>query len=87
VRGGYTEDKNRLAVLELLEACAAFVDDPVSRNPTEEIGASLPLVRMEAWRRGYVFIPDLHLARCSRTHRGCSTARTPRCASRRSSTT
>jgi len=63
VRGGYTEDKNRLAVLELLEACAAFVDDPVSRNPTEEIGASLPLVRMEAWRRGYVFIPDLHLAR------------------------
>lgn len=63
VRAGYEEDKNRTAVLELLDACAGFVDDPVSRNPTEEIGANLPLIRLESWKRGYVFFPDLHALR------------------------
>jgi len=63
IRAGYEEDKNRTAVLELLDACAGFVDDPVSRNPTEEIGASLPLIRIEAWKRGYVFLPDVHALR------------------------
>ena len=63
VRAGYEEEKNRTAVMELLDACAGFVDDPISRNPTEEIGASHPLIRFEAWKRGYVFFPDLYALR------------------------
>ncbi|HKQ62425.1 MAG TPA: hypothetical protein VJS92_14125 [Candidatus Polarisedimenticolaceae bacterium] len=63
VRAGYLDDRSRLAVLELLEYTAGFVDDPVSRAPTEEIGASHPLIRREAWKNGYPFLPDLHLAR------------------------
>lgn len=63
IRGGYQDDRSRLAVLELLELCAGFVDDPVSRNPTEEIGASHPLIRTAAWKRDYPFLPDLYLLR------------------------
>lgn len=63
VRAGYVEDKNRLAVLELLDLCAGFVDDPVSRDPTEEIGANHPLIRFEAWKQGYPFLPDLAITR------------------------
>ncbi len=63
IRGGYMDDRTRLAVLELLELTSGFVDDPVSRNPTEEIGASHPLLRPQVWRRDYPFLPDLYLAR------------------------
>lgn len=63
IRAGYHDDRSRYAVLELLELCSGFVDDPVSRNPTEEIGASHPLIRPAAWRRDYPFLPDLHLTR------------------------
>ncbi len=63
IRGGYQDDRSRLAVLELLELCAGFVDDPVSRAPTEEIGASHPLIRQAAWKRDYPFLPDLYLLR------------------------
>jgi hypothetical protein len=63
IRGGYEDDRTRLSVLELLDLCAGFVDDPVSRNPAEEIGASHPLIRPAAWRRDYPFLPDLYLAR------------------------
>jgi hypothetical protein len=54
------DERNRQAVLELLDLTAGFVDDPVSRQPVEEIGASLPLIRPDAWRRGYAFIPDVY---------------------------
>jgi hypothetical protein len=63
VRGGYTDDRSRVAVLELLDLCAGFVDDPISRHPVEEIGASHPLIRAGAWRRDYLFLPDAHLMR------------------------
>jgi len=61
IRAGYAEERSRLAVLELLDLTAGFVDDPVSRNPVEEIGASLPLIRAAGYRQGYVFIPDIHI--------------------------
>jgi hypothetical protein len=63
VRAGYFDDRNRLAVLELLDLTAGFVDNPLSRRPVEEIGASLPLIRADAFRRGYPFIPDLYAMR------------------------
>lgn len=63
VRGGYTDDRSRLAVLELLDLCAGFVDDPISRHPVEEIGAAHPLIRAGAWKRDYPFLPDHHLMR------------------------
>jgi len=63
IRAGYTEERSRLAVLELLDLTSGFVDNPVSRDPVEEIGASLPLIRASAWNRDYPFVPDLHLLR------------------------
>jgi hypothetical protein len=63
IRAGYAEERSRMAVLELLELTAGFVDDPVSRNPVEEIGASLPLIRSAGYKNGYVFIPDLNSLR------------------------
>ncbi len=62
IRGGYVDERTRVAILELLDLTSAFVDDPVSRNPTEEIGASHPLLRSQVWRRDYPFLPDLGLA-------------------------
>ena len=61
VRAGYLDSRSRVALLELLDLTSSFVDNPVSRNPTEEIGAALPLVRGAAWHRGYLFIPDLYI--------------------------
>ncbi len=63
VPAGYVDDRSRLAVLELLDLTAGFVDSPVSRNPVEEIGASLPLIRSAAFRQNYVFLPDLYILR------------------------
>lgn len=63
IRAGYLDERARTGVLELLERTAAFVDNPVSRNPTEEIGASHPLIRADAWSGGYPFLPDLYGAR------------------------
>jgi hypothetical protein len=63
IRAGYVEERTRLAVLELLDLTAGFVDDPVSRSPVEEIGASLPLIRSAAWKNDYAFIPDLYIIR------------------------
>lgn len=63
VRGGYADDRSRVAVLELLDLCAGFVDDPISRRPVEEIGAAHPLIRAGAWKRDYLFVPDAHLMR------------------------
>jgi hypothetical protein len=61
IRAGYREERSRLAVLELLDLAAGFVDDPVSRDPVEEIGANLPLIRGAAWKRGYPFVPDFYI--------------------------
>lgn len=63
IRAGYFDDRARLSVLELLDLTAGFVDDPVSRDPVEEIGASHPLIRPGAWREGYPFLPDIHITR------------------------
>jgi hypothetical protein len=63
IRAGYFDDRNRMAVLELLDLTAGFVDNPLSRRPVEEIGASLPLIRADAFRRGYPFVPDLYAMR------------------------
>ena len=63
VRAGYLDDRNRTAVLEVLDLTAGFVDNPSSRTPVEEIGASLPLIRADSWRRGYPFLPDLYVMR------------------------
>ena len=62
-RADYHDERMRAGVLELLELTSTFVDSPVSRAPAEEIGASQPLIRSEAWLRGYPFIPDLYLLR------------------------
>jgi hypothetical protein len=63
VRGGYADERSRVAVLELLDLTGGFVDDPVARSPVEEIGASHPLIRASAWKRDYLFVPDLALMR------------------------
>jgi len=63
IRGGYADERTRVAVLELLELASGLVDDPVSRNPTEEIGASHPLLKSQVFKRDYPFLPDLGLAR------------------------
>ena len=63
VRAGYLDERCRSGILELLELTSGFVDNPISRTPTEEIGASHPLIRSEAWSRGYPFLPDLYIAR------------------------
>ena len=62
-RTGYDDNRSRIAIMELLELTAGFVDLPGSRNPTEEIGANHPLIRPEVWNRGYPFMPDLYLTR------------------------
>ncbi len=63
VRAGYLDERCRSGILELLDSAAGFVDKPVSRSPTEEIGASHPLIRYEAWKDGYAFIPDTYITR------------------------
>ena len=63
VRAGYFDEKCRSGVLDLLEQVSAFVDNPISRSPTEEIGAAHPLIRADAWRNGYPFLPDIYIAR------------------------
>ena len=63
VRAGYLDEKCRTGILELLGQVAAFVDDPGSRHPTEEIGASLPMIKSDVWREGYPFIPDFYATR------------------------
>jgi hypothetical protein len=62
-RAGYADERTRSGLLELLDRTAAFVDNPVARDPTEEIGAAHPLIRFEAWRQGYPFLPDLYALR------------------------
>jgi hypothetical protein len=62
-QSGYDDERCHSGVLELLDRVAGFVDDPISRNPTEEIGASHPLIRSDAMRDGYAFIPDVHTVR------------------------
>ncbi len=63
VRAGYLDERCRSGILELLDSAAGFVDKPVSRRPTEEIGATHPLIRYEAWNDGYAFIPDTYITR------------------------
>ncbi|MDH3627506.1 MAG: hypothetical protein OEV00_14475 [Acidobacteriota bacterium] len=63
VRGGYLDSKNQHLVMEMLDRTSAFVDSPVSRNPVEEIGAAIPLIRPQAWQDGYTFMPDIYLLR------------------------
>jgi hypothetical protein len=63
IRAGYVEERSRHAVLEVLDLTAGFVDNPVSRNPVEEIGANMPLIRSAAFNRGYPFIPDYYTLR------------------------
>ncbi len=63
IRAGYVDDKSRANVLDLLDQTAGFVDNPVSRSPVEEIGASQPMIRLEAWRNDYIFVPDLHITK------------------------
>ncbi len=61
IRAGYLDERSRQGILELLELTAGFVEDPISRNPTEEIGAKHPLIRQDAWREGYPFLPDMYV--------------------------
>jgi hypothetical protein len=62
-RAGYVDGRSRSGVLELLELASGFVDSPVARDPTEEIGAAHPLIRREVWRNGYLFVPDHNILR------------------------
>ncbi|ANM28781.1 hypothetical protein ABI59_02880 [Acidobacteria bacterium Mor1] len=61
LRAGYLDERSRGALLDLLELTAGFVENPISRDPVEEIGASHPMIRMAGWRQGYAFIPDVYI--------------------------
>jgi len=62
-RAGYQDEKTQSGILELLDWTSAFVDNPVSRSPVEEIGGSHPLIKFEAWREGYAYLPDIYTLR------------------------
>jgi len=61
--GSESEGKVMESALDLLDRVSAFVNDPISRHPVERAGSRLGLVRREAMRDGYFFIPDIYTTR------------------------
>lgn len=54
------EERIRLGVLEILEYVSTFVSDPIAKNPIEKTGTYYPIIKREAFRFGYPFIPDYY---------------------------
>src|SRR5262249_25718847 len=46
---------------DLLGRVASFVNDPVARHPLDRVGGKHALIRREAMRDGYPFIPDFYV--------------------------
>ncbi len=62
LRGGYGDDEKVLAsLLNLVERVGQFVDNPISKHPTEGLPPRVSVFRREAIRDYYAFIPDLYL--------------------------
>jgi hypothetical protein len=54
------EGRVRDGVLEVLEQVSMFVSDPIARDPIEKTGTYYPVIKQEAFRDGYTFIPDYY---------------------------
>lgn len=62
MRAGYGTDERVLAgLLGLVERVGRFVDNPISKHPTEGLPPRLTVFRREAMRDHYIFIPDTYL--------------------------
>jgi len=62
MRCGYGGDEKVFgSLLSLVEKVGHFVDNPISKHPTEGLPPRLTVFRREAMRDYYVFIPDLYL--------------------------
>jgi hypothetical protein len=62
LRSGYGNDEKVLStLLGLVERVGQFVDNPVSKHPTEGTPPRLTVFRREAMRDYYAFIPDMYL--------------------------
>ncbi|MEW5806310.1 MAG: hypothetical protein AB1756_03035 [Acidobacteriota bacterium] len=60
-RLGFNDDpKIKEGILEILENVSAFVSDPIAKDPIEKTGAAYPIIRREAFRHGFPFIPDYY---------------------------
>lgn len=56
-----SDDKVFQSLLALVERVGHFVDNPVSKHPTEGLPPRLTVFRRESMRDYYVFIPDTYL--------------------------
>ena len=62
MRAGHgSEQKIFDALIDLVNRVGHFVDNPVSKHPTEGLPPRLTVFRREAVRDYYVFIPDLYI--------------------------
>ena len=62
LRSGHGNEQRVLdTLLELVTRVGQFVDNPVSKHPTEGTPPRLTVFRREAMRDYYVFIPDLYV--------------------------
>lgn len=62
MRSGYgNEERVFTSLLGLVERVGQFVDNPISKHPTEGTPPRLTVFRREAMRDHYIFIPDLYL--------------------------
>jgi hypothetical protein len=62
MRAGCGDDEKALTtLLGLVERVGHFVDNPVSKHPTEGPAPRVTVFRREAFRDHYIFIPDLYL--------------------------
>lgn len=56
----WREARVREGVLEILELVSTYVSDPIAKNPIEKTGTYYPIIKREAFRHGYPFIPDYY---------------------------
>jgi hypothetical protein len=60
-KSGFNDEaKIREGVLEILNNVSTFVSDPVSKDPIEKTGAAYPIIKREAFRSGFPYIPDYY---------------------------
>ncbi len=60
-RFGYNQEvRVRDGVLEVLERVSNFVSDPIAKDPIETTGTYYPIIKQEAFREGFPFIPDYY---------------------------
>jgi hypothetical protein len=60
-QSGYNyEVRVRDGILEVLEQVSNFVSDPIAKDPIETTGTYYPIIKPEAFRDGFSFIPDYY---------------------------